>query len=151
MTGNSQFTIGNANPEWKIGIVHSMFYPEEMEKLVASAKDTLIEAGVSEENISIHQAAGSFEVPLIGSTLAKSKKVDALIGLGIIVQGETHHADLIAAEAARGIMEVQLQYAIPFAFEIIYVDDIETARRRLEKGREAALTSLHSLAKVRSI
>jgi 6,7-dimethyl-8-ribityllumazine synthase len=72
--------------------------------------------------------------------------VDALIGLGIIVQGETKHADLLAAESTRGLMDVQLQYKLPFAFEILWVDDIAHARARSEKGAEAAIAVLHSLA-----
>lgn len=144
-----------ANPSWRIGIVHSSFYEDEVGKMVAGARKTLEEAGVEPKNISEHAAAGSFEIPLIGSALAKAKKVDALLGIGIIVEGETHHAELLARESARGIMDVQLQEGIPFAFEILYVKSLKDAVVRssgaLNKGAEAARAVLQSLAELKRL
>jgi len=116
--------------------------------MVASATEALIAAGIAPENILEHTVAGSFEVPLVGAALARVRRVDALIGLGVIVQGETRHADHLAREVAHGIMRVQLEYHIPFAFEVLQVDTIEQARARAEKGREAAAAVLHSLAQL---
>lgn len=121
--------------------------------MVAGARETLEQAGVKAENITEHPVAGSFEIPLIGLVLASEKKVDALIGLGIIVEGETHHAELLAQESARGMMDVQLKTQIPFAFEVLYVDDLAQAQERSKgidnKGGEAARAVLHSLAQIR--
>ena len=122
-----------------------------MEQLIGSARKTLEAAGIPAHNISVHRAAGSFEVPLIGQELADTGSVDALIGLGIIVEGETHHAALLAEQATRGMMDVQLEYGIPFAFEILYVDDIAQAQERVNKGEEAAYAVLHSLAELKRI
>ena len=74
-----------------------------------------------------------------------------MIGLGIIVEGETHHGALLAAETARGIMDTQLRFSIPFAFEILYVKSLEQARKRADKGAEAAYSALHSLAELHRI
>lgn len=139
------------DPAWRIGIVHSSFYKLEMKALIESAKKALMDAGIPAKHIVEHQAAGSFEVPLIGRGLAEAKSVDALIGLGIIVEGDTHHADLLAREAARGMMDVQIGYGMPFAFEILYVDSLQLAQQRLNKGEEAAYAVLHSLAQLKSI
>jgi 6,7-dimethyl-8-ribityllumazine synthase len=136
---------------WKIGIVASSFYKEEMDTLTAGAVAALTDAGIKPGNITVYPAAGSFEVPLIGAALAKAKKVDALIGLGIIVEGETHHARLLADTAAKGIMDVQIAYGLPFAFEILYVDSLTLAQSRLDKGEEAAYAVLHSLAELKQI
>ena len=143
------------DPKWRVGIVFSSFYKEEMEHLVSGANNFLVQSGMEKAKISLHEAAGSFEVPLIGSALAEADAVDALIGLGIIVEGQTHHADLLARESARGIMDVQLSYDLPFAFEILYVNDLVHARERvtgpLNKGAEAAYAVLHSLAQLKRI
>lgn len=144
--------IGQVSPEWKVGIIYSSFYPQEVGSLLAEAQKTLLSAGLKKSNIYSYIVPGSFEIPLLGSVLAKKKKADALIGLGIIVQGETKHADLIARETARGIMEVQLTYNIPFAFEVLYVKNIQQARERSfeknNKGREAAVSVLHTLSQL---
>lgn len=143
------------NPLWRVGIVASSFYKEEMESMIEAAHALLLQAGIHSDGISIHTVPGSFEIPLIGSALAKAGSVDALIGLGIIVEGETQHARLLAEQSARGIMDVQLQYNMPFAFEILYVHTMEQARKRARgeqnKGTEAAHAVLHSLAKLHTI
>jgi len=142
----------NVDPSWLIGIIHSSFYPEEVSTLVAGAKQVLLESGIPSENIADYPAPGSFEIPLLGSVLAREEKADALSGLGIIVEGETHHADLIAKETARGIMDVQVHCGIPFAFEVLYVKKLSQAKVRSagvrNKGGEAARSVLHSLAQI---
>ena len=144
-----------ADPSWRIAIVYSSFYPEEVSALVAGAKQVLLAAGIPSENITDYPVPGSFEIPLIGSVIAHEKKADAIIGLGIIVEGETHHAELVAREAARGIMDVQIGYGMPFAFEVLYVDSLAQARGRSSgsdnKGGEAARAALHSLAQIRKL
>lgn len=133
-------------PSWRIGIVYSTFYKDEIKTMVDGAIKKLIDIGVKKENISLHPVNGSYEIPLIGAALAKNKSVDALIGLGIIVEGETHHARLVAENTARGMMDIQISTAIPFANEVLYVDTLELAQQRLDKGAVAALCVLHSLA-----
>ncbi|MBI5155696.1 6,7-dimethyl-8-ribityllumazine synthase [Candidatus Peregrinibacteria bacterium] len=144
-----------ANPQWKIALIHSTYYKEEIDALVAGAMEVLTEAGIPRGNISPYPAAGSFEIPLIGGAVAKEKKADAMIGLGIIVEGETEHARLLAEQTARGIMDVQLHAGIPFAFEVLYVSSLKQALERCQgegnKGREAARAVLHSLAELKRI
>ncbi|MFA6523478.1 MAG: 6,7-dimethyl-8-ribityllumazine synthase [Candidatus Peribacteraceae bacterium] len=142
---------GPVNSSWHVGIIHSSYYKEEVDALVSGAERTLREAGILPGSIRTFSVPGSFEIPLLGEALARTKEVDALIGLGIVVQGETHHAALVAGEAARGIMDVQLRHGIPFAFEILSVDRLELARARLDRGEEAARSVLHSLAQLARI
>lgn len=138
-------------PAWRVGIVYSSFYKEEIEQMLQGAIETLQAVGMEESHISQHPVSGSFEIPLVGAALAKRKSVDAMIGLGIIVEGETHHARLVAENTARGMMDVQTQYAIPFANEVLYVDSLELAQERLHKGEEAAISVVHSLAQLASM
>lgn len=137
---------GPVNSSWRIGIVHASFHKEEVRHLVQGAADALAQAGIEPNHIKKYPVFGSFEIPLVGAQLAASNEVDALIGIGIIVEGETHHAELIARAAVQGIMDVQVTHHIPFAFEILYVDDIAKARLRIGRGADAARSALHSLA-----
>jgi len=133
---------------WRIGIVHSRYYPEIVAKLIEGAQKVFHDAGIAPGNVRTYAAPGSFEIPLIGAALIEAKEVDALIALGVIVEGETHHASLIAGEAARAIMDLQVRHRIPFAFEILYVRNIGQARERLDRGAEAARAVLHALAQL---
>ena len=112
-------------------------------------------AGLPEENIPLTVAPGSFEVPLLGRALAASGKVDAMIGFGIIVQGETHHARLLAENVTRAMMDIQMEFTMPFAYEVLYVNSLDQARARSlgenNKGREAAFAVLQSLVELKKI
>lgn len=138
---------------WRIGIVASLWHRDILYPMIETAKQTLLEAGLPPEHISIHDAPGSFEVPLIGSALIEN--VDALIGFGIIVQGGTMHAQLISQTTTQAMMDLQVQHKKPFAFEILHVTDIEQAKERAQgphnKGFEAARAVLLSLSVLKRI
>ena len=152
---NSDVTLplpAKINPGWRIGIVHSLYHDDLVSLLVEGARSTLLKAGIPKGNVTLHPAAGAFEIPLIGLNAAESGQVDALIGLGLIVEGETEHARLLATETARGIMDVQLRKKMPFAFEVLYVHSLDQTKTRCRidggKGGEAAVAVLHSLAEL---
>jgi len=137
------------DPKWRVGIVYAPYYKEETESMVNAAKDMLLASGLPAENILLHEAPGSWEVPLIGRALVQAGKVDALIGFGIIVQGDTKHAEMLADGVVQGMMDVQIRFGLPFAFEVLYVNYIEQARARAfgehNKGKEAAAAVLQTL------
>ena len=120
--------------------------------MVESAKARLVVSGIDTKNINLYEVAGCFEIPLIGSVLAKEGQVDALMGLGIVVQGETMHAQAIVQQSARGMMNIQIGHQIPFAFEVLHVDSLKDAQDRAKlKGCEASIAVISSLLKLRSI
>ena len=63
----------------KIGIVAARFNEFITSKLVEGAKDGLLRHEVKEEDIHIAWVPGAFEIPLIASKMAKSKKYDASV------------------------------------------------------------------------
>jgi 6,7-dimethyl-8-ribityllumazine synthase len=123
-----------------------------VDALVDGAKSALVKGGIKEANVSVIAAPGSFEIPLFAQSAIQDLKVHAVIAFGVVVQGETHHASLIAESAARGIMDLQLRTGTPIAFEILFVHRLEDARKRSmglhAKGPLAAATVLSSLAKL---
>ena len=143
------------DPAWSVAIIAAPYYKEETDSLVQGAKEVLMQAGLREENIPVYTAPGSFELPLIGKAVAAAGVVDAMIGFGIIVQGDTHHARLLAESVTNAMMGIQMEFTLPFAYEVLYVDTLEQARARAfgegNKGREAAYAVLHALAELKKI
>lgn len=141
------------NPKWKIAIVRSMWHSELTSVMVSSAVETLTELGVDRKNISLIDVPGSFELPLFCQKALQT--VDGAIAFGVVVQGETHHAKMIADQAVSGLMRVQLDLKKPITFEVLFVDRIVDAEKRTtgEKsvGPIAARTLLTSLAKLGEI
>lgn len=140
------------NPKWKVAIVRSLWHGAYTSAMAEDARKALIDAGVPQKNIVIIDASGSFEVPLLAGHAIERLKVDGVIALGVIVQGETHHAEIIAKESARGCMELQMKTGKPVAFEILFVDALKDAEIRSMgehgKGKIAAQTLLGSLAEI---
>ena len=63
----------------KIGIVVARFNEFITSKLLAGALDNLKRENVGEKDIEVAWVPGAFEIPLIASKMAKSKKYDAII------------------------------------------------------------------------
>ncbi len=144
----------SVDPRWKIVIVRSVWYDELTMQLVSDARTALVAAGVKPENIHVIDAPGSYELPLLCQH-ALENGADGCIAFGIIVQGDTHHARLVAEQSAAGCMQVQLQTGKPITFEVLFVDNVEHARVRStgkgSKGPLAAKTLLSSLARVKDL
>ena len=114
----------------KIGIVAARFNEFITSKLVEGAKDGLLRHEVKEEDIHIAWVPGAFEIPLIASKMAKSKKYDAIICLGAVIRGATSHYDYVCNEVSKGISSVSLNSDIPVMFGVVTTDNIEQAIER---------------------
>jgi len=139
------------DPDWKIAIVRSVWYDELTMQMVKDATETLVAAGIQPENIRVIDSPGSYELPLLCKS-ALLAGVDGCIAFGIIVQGNTHHARLVADQSAAGCMQVQLEIRKPITFEVLFVNDLKDAVARAvgknAKGPLAAKTLLTSLARL---
>lgn len=140
-------TFPKAN-KYKIGIVVSEWNPTVTDALKEGALFTLLDHGVSEANVAIHQVPGSFELPLGAAMLLDADdELDGVICLGCVIQGETRHFDFISQAVANGAMKVGLDYEVPVVFGVLTCDTMEQAVDRSggkhgNKGVEAAYTVL---------
>jgi 6,7-dimethyl-8-ribityllumazine synthase len=114
----------------KFGLVVSRFNEFITKKLLEGAQDTLLRHGVSEGDIEIAWVPGAFEIPLVASKMAKTKRFDAVICLGAVIRGATPHFDYIAAEVTKGIAKVGLDTGLPVIYGVITADTLEQAIER---------------------
>ncbi|MDP8260612.1 MAG: 6,7-dimethyl-8-ribityllumazine synthase [Candidatus Gygaella obscura] len=140
----------------KVGIVVSRFNDFFTQKLLDGCIDTLIRHGISESDIEVIWVPGAFEIPQVASLIAKAKKVDAVICLGVIIRGATPHFDYIAGEAAKGISKVSLSSQIPVTFGVVTADNLEQAIERCgtkegNKGKDAALNAIEMINLLKKI
>ncbi len=135
----------------KIGIVQSTYHQDLTDNLVSSCTDVLNAHQIEEDQITVIQVPGTWEIPLAVQRLLDSAELDAVIVFGILVKGETYHFDLIADEVARALMELSLSYNVPVAFEILAVYELSQAVARASrdnhnKGIEGAQAMLKTIA-----
>lgn len=131
----------------KIGIVVSRFNEFISSKLLEGALDCLKRHDIKDDDIEVAWVPGAFEIPLIASKMAKSKKYDAIICLGSVIRGTTSHYDYVCAEVSKGVASVSLQSNLPVIFGVLTTDNIEQAVERAgtksgNKGFDAALTAI---------
>jgi 6,7-dimethyl-8-ribityllumazine synthase len=137
--------------EMKFGIVVAEWNYEITGALAQGAVDTLIKHGASPENIILKHVPGSFELTLGAQYLAEFTKVNAVIILGCVIQGETRHFDFICQGVTQGITDLNIKYNMPFIFGLLTTDNQQQALDRAggklgNKGDEAAVTAIKMLA-----
>ncbi len=134
----------------KIGIVVSRWNDSITDALLEGALSTLLAANVNREDIIINEVPGTFELPFGAQRMLKAIKLDAVICLGCVIQGETRHFDFICDATANGIMRVSLDNELPVIFGVLTTDTMQQAVDRSgglhgNKGIEAAATALQLL------
>ncbi len=131
----------------KFGIVISRFNSFFTEQLLKGAEDCLVRHGANSDDIVVVRVPGAAEIPLAVQRLAKSKKFNALIALGCVIQGATPHADLINSQVSKALSNVGLDANLPVVSGLIAADSIEQAIERSgtkagNKGWDAAAAAI---------
>jgi 6,7-dimethyl-8-ribityllumazine synthase len=131
-------------------IVVAEWNSEVTERLFEGAYQTLIQYGAAPENIERGNVPGSFELTLASQWFAQRPNVDAVIALGVVIQGETKHNDYVNHAVAQGITHVSLKTDKPVIFGVLTPNNMEQALDRAggvhgNKGDEAAITAIKML------
>jgi 6,7-dimethyl-8-ribityllumazine synthase len=131
----------------RFAVVVSQFNDEVTTGLLEGALDTLEQAEVSGDDITIVRVPGAFEIPLTATRLAETGQFDAVITLGCLIKGDTMHFEYIAAACSQGIVEASTTTGIPITFGVLTTLTEEQALARSvpgpeNKGREATLAAI---------
>jgi 6,7-dimethyl-8-ribityllumazine synthase len=126
-------------------IVASRYNARYVDAMLKAAKAELKRAGA--KKIEIIRVPGAYEIPVVASKLARSGGMSAIICLGVILRGQTVHADHIGRAVSQALMEIQLRDGIPVIHEVLLLENEEQARarclgRKYNRGLEAAQTAL---------
>ena len=136
-----------------VGIVVARFNEIITRKLLDSAVESLIRYGVRDEDISVSWVPGSFELPVVAKSLAKTGHYHAVICLGAVIRGETSHYDMVAGQAAGGINSVALDTGVPTIFGVLTTENMEQALNRAggKAGNMGANTAVAAIETARLI
>lgn len=131
----------------RFGIVCSRFNEFFTSKLLGGALDCIVRHGGRAGDIEVAWVPGSFEVPLAAQRLAASGRYDAVIALGVVIQGATAHAHHINAEVAKGLAHAGAQTGLPVIYGVVTTESIEQAIERSgtkagNRGASAAETAI---------
>jgi 6,7-dimethyl-8-ribityllumazine synthase len=121
----------------RFAIVVSRFNEELTSQLADDAFRCLEKHGAQVPDIGKFDVPGAYEIPVVANRLAASGKYDALIVLGVVVEGETQHAQMIIDTTGQAILDISCRHDIPVINEIVGVRTWEQAVARCSSSEES--------------
>ena len=134
--------IGASVAKKHFSIVASQFNPTYVQGLIdhATAELRAVAPGAT---TSLTQVPGAFEIPIVVRELAMQKRGDAIIAIGVILKGETNHADNLSWSVTDALQRIAVAHGIPVINVVLSFDNEDQARARcleneINRGTEAA-------------
>lgn len=131
----------------KFGIVCGRFNDFFVSRLLSGAIDAIVRHGGDAEDVSVAYVPGSYEIPFAVKQMVQKGEFDAVMALGVVIQGATPHASYINSEVAKGLAQISLESGVPVTYGMITADNLEQAIERSgtkagNKGVDAALAAI---------
>jgi 6,7-dimethyl-8-ribityllumazine synthase len=145
--------VGNlvVPPNAKFAVLAARTNSFIVDRLIEGAYDALLRHGASNDRITLVRVPGSWEMPVTCARLAQSKKFDAIVAVGAVIQGGTPHFEYISAEVTKGLSQIALTTGIPVCFGVLTTDTLEQAIDRAgvkagNKGFDAAMAAIEMVS-----
>ena len=136
-------------------IVASKYNARYVDGMLQAAQQTLKTAGAKQ--IRVVRVPGAYEIPVVAAQCARAPaKWAAIICLGVILRGETTHAQHIGEAVSRALMEIQLQHGVPVIHEVLLLEneaqaEVRCLSQKHNRGTEAAQTALEMAAVMKTL
>ena len=136
-------------PGAKVAIISSSWHLDICNDLIAGAKRALTQAQVG--TVEVQFVPGSFEIPL-AAQYAFEAGFDAVVALGLVLEGETPHFDYVCQGVTQGVIDVSLKHSKPIGYGVLMCNDLNQAIDRCgratskeDKGYDSAVAALELL------
>lgn len=103
----------------RFGIVVSRYNASVTERLLDGAIATLRGQHVPDHQMDVAWVPGAWEIPIAAQTMAETRRYQALICLGAVIQGETTHDEHINRQVSMSLGQIALQFRLPVAFGVL--------------------------------
>jgi 6,7-dimethyl-8-ribityllumazine synthase len=134
----SQQVSGNLDASGlRFGLAVSRYNATLTGQLSDSAVRALVEKGADEADVLLAWVPGAYEIPSVLERMAQSGKFDALLALGVVIQGETPHAGLINQQVSQSLADISRAHGLPVLDGVIPARDPEQAEVRCDPGQAA--------------
>src|SRR5688500_4003592 len=131
---------------FRIGIAAARFNESLVDGLLTRVVAGLRAAEVREENIAVMRVPGSHEIPWAAHAFAAGGECDCVIGLGVLIAGDTNHHEMVGASVSQALQQIALTTAIPVINGVMVVNSLAQARARctgrINRGAEFAAAAL---------
>ena len=139
----------------RVGIVAARFNTELVDALLARVVAALRAAGVKERAIAIERVPGSHEVPWAAHELARAGRRDVVIGLGVLIGGDTSHHEMVGQSVSDALQRIAVATRVPVINGVIVANTRAQAEARcrgpINRGAEFAAAALEMAALKRKL
>ncbi|MBA3882246.1 MAG: 6,7-dimethyl-8-ribityllumazine synthase [Chthoniobacterales bacterium] len=92
--------------------------------------------------ITLHRVSGAFEIPVVVREIALREKANAILAIGVILQGSTSHAEHLAVSVTNSLQQIALTYGVPVINAVLTLENEQQAQERclgkkINRGTEA--------------
>lgn len=134
-----------------IALVCSRFNRQLVDRLEAGARVALVERGVDEGRIDTFWVPGALEIPSAARWVIDAGRHQAIVGIGVVLRGETYHFEVVSDQSAAGLMALSTVGDVVITNGILTLDTLQQALDRAggdlgNKGAEAAVAAVEMLA-----
>ena len=139
----------------RFAIVASEYNRTYVDGLVRFATDEL-SIIAPHAKLSVIRVPGAYEIPIAVQAIARNQRPDAILAFGLIFDGETLHASLIAGAVTQALSNISLNASVPVLHEVLVVKNDEQAKARclspeINRGTEAARAAVRIVRTLREI
>jgi len=135
---------------FRLGVVAARFNESLVDGLLARVRDGLLRAGVKDDNIALARVPGSHEVPWAAHRLATGGQCDCVIGLGVLIAGDTAHHEMVGQSVSHALQRVAIETGVPMINGVLVVNSIAQAEERctggINRGAEFAAAAMEMAA-----
>lgn len=129
-----------------VGIVAASWHAKITDQLVSRAVQACDDSGAT---ATVVRVAGSMEIPVVAQALAR--RCDAVVGLGVVIRGETAHFDYVCDAVTSGLTRVSLDEETPVGNGVLTCNTLDQAVDRSgvpgskeDKGYESTIAALET-------
>ena len=145
------------NPtETRIAFIQSCWHRDIVDQAWHAFVEEVVRTGINPRSIDRFEVPGAFEIPLQAKLLAKTRRYQAIVAAGFVVDGGIYRHEFVADAVIAGLMQVQLETEVPVLSCVLTPQrfhehsEHQTFFREhfLVKGREVALACMATMRNI---
>ncbi len=149
----ASFPAGAAH-RTRIAVICSSWHQD----IVYRARDAMLaefeRGGLPPGRVDLFDVPGAFEIPLCAKKLARSRRYDAIVACGLVVNGGIYRHEFVSSAVIDGLMRVQIDTEVPVLSAVLTPRDFHEhedhlrffAEHFVKKGTEVAKACLETVA-----
>ena len=137
----------------RVAFVQSCWHREIVAEARTSFLTEIERLGIAPAHVDSFEVPGAFEIPLHAQLLAKTRRYNAIVAAGLVVDGGIYRHDFVAGAVINALMDVQLRTEVPVFSAVLtpqqfheHATHFEFFRKHFAiKGAEVANACAHTL------